>query len=272
MNTRKQDLTGKYTIKKFSKNRQILSDIYDEFLKKHYMTGLLEINVTKGKELIKKHFEKTGEKISFASWIAKCVADSVQKYPEINSFRKGKSKLIQFEDVDVIVMVEKELYDKVIPVPYSIRKCNEKKLLDISKEIRKIQSEESEEKDQLLEQGWILNLYNFLPKFLRQIIVRRMIKNPFYIKRTGGLIVITSISIFTKNPGWVTSFGGMLTMSVSLGGTSIKHLMIEERMITQEFLDVTFDIDHDIVDGGPATRFISYLVSLIESGYLLDLL
>ena len=167
-------------------------------------------------------------------------------------------------------MVEKELPDKVIPVPYSIRKCNEKNLIDISNEIRKVKSEKSEEKDQLLEKGWILSLYNILPKILRQIIVKRMIKNPLYIKRNGGLIVLTSISVFASSPGWVLSFGGMLTMSVSLGGTSTKNIMIKEKLVAQEFLDITFDIDHDIVDGGPATRFVSYLVSLLESGYLLD--
>ena len=167
-------------------------------------------------------------------------------------------------------MIEKQLPDKVIPVPYSIRKCDKKELVEISKEIRKVQTQSSEEKDQLLEQGWILNFYNILPKFLRQIIVRRMIKNPFYIKKTGGLIVLTSISVFAKGTGWVAGFGGMLTMSVSLGGKSIRRENIDGELQEQEYLQMTLDIDHDIVDGGPATRFVAYLVDLIEKGYLLE--
>lgn len=267
---KQDDIVGKYTIKKFSRNRQILADIYDEFLKKHYMTGLLEVNVTTARQLIREFEIKTSERISFASWVAKCIADSAEKYPEINSFRKGKSKLILFEDVDVIVMIEKKLKDKVIPVPYSIRRCNKKNLLDISREIKNAQIDESTEKDQLLEQGWILNLYNILPKFIRQRIVRRMIKNPFYIKKNGGLIVLTSISMFINNPGWVIGFGGMLTMSVSLGGKTFRKVGKEGMMKEQEFLHLTIDIDHDIIDGAPATRFVNHLVKLVEEGYLLN--
>ena len=46
------DLIGKYSIKSFPKNRRLLSELYDEFLKKHYSVGYIEVNVTKGKELI----------------------------------------------------------------------------------------------------------------------------------------------------------------------------------------------------------------------------
>ena len=266
----KLNLVGNYTIRKFPKNRQILTDIYDEFLKKHYMTGLLEVNITQGRHLIQDYYVKSGERISFVAWIVKCIAESVSKYPEINSFRKGKSNIVQFEDIDIVVMIEKRLKETVIAVPYSLRKVNTKSILDISREIREVQSEQSKEEDQLLEKGWLLSLYNILPKFLRQMIVRRMIKNPFYIKKTGGLIVVTSVSIFTNSPGWVLSFGGMLTMSVSLGGKTFRKINLEGKEIEQEFLQITFDIDHDIIDGAPATRFISYLVNLIETGFFLS--
>jgi pyruvate/2-oxoglutarate dehydrogenase complex dihydrolipoamide acyltransferase (E2) component len=45
---------------------------------------------------------------------------------------------------------------------------------------------------------------------------------------------------------------------------------VEERIEPREILNLTVSFDHDIVDGGPATRFVRRLVELIESGYGLD--
>ena len=269
-NNKKKDLIGKYSLKSFPRNRQLLSDIYDEFQKKHYMNGLIEVNTTKGRTLINKYNTLTAEKLSFASWIVKCIAESVKEHPEVNSFRKGKSKVIQFEDIDIVLMIEKFVQGQPIAIPYSIRKCNEKSVVEISKEIRRVRSIDSTEKDQLTEQGLILKFYPFAPKFLRQIVIRRMIKNPFYIKKQGGVIVVTSVSAFTTTSGWVMGFGGMLTMSIALGGKSLRQRFLDDKIVEEEFLQMTISIDHDIIDGAPAARFISTLVTNIESGRFLE--
>jgi pyruvate/2-oxoglutarate dehydrogenase complex dihydrolipoamide acyltransferase (E2) component len=261
------NVLGKFFIKNFPKNRQILSDIYDEFLKKHYMHGYIEINITKGKELIKQYHAKTKEKISFTSWIVKCIADSVQQYPEFNSYRKGRTKIIEFQDIDIIVMVERKLSDKVIPVPYSIRKCNTKDLLSISQEIREAQNNPVSESNQLLEEGKILKFYNFLPKFLRQRIIRRMVRNPFYVKKQGGLIVLTSVGMFVKTSGWIGGSGGITTLNIALGGINKKLMKSGDTVNQEEFLQMTISLDHDIIDGAPAARFTAYLTDLIQKGH-----
>ena len=257
---------GKYFIKPFSKNRQLLSELYDEFLKKHYSVGYFEVNVTKGKELIDQYLVKTGEKISFTSWIVKCISDAVVKYPEINSFRKGRSKIIVFEDIDIIVMVERKLSNKVIPIPYSIRKSSEKSLLSVSREIRLAQEMKVSEEDQLLDQGLGVKLFPFIPRFIRKWFIRRTIHNPFAVKKQGGLIVVTSVGMFANVRGWVGGFGGITTLSIAIGGITQKLVKKENEINEEQFLQVTLLIDHDLIDGGPATRFTSYLVNLLEHG------
>ncbi|OLS23696.1 MAG: hypothetical protein HeimC3_23390 [Candidatus Heimdallarchaeota archaeon LC_3] len=53
------DLIGNFFIKSFPKSRRLLSELFDEFLKKHYSVGYIEVNVTKGKELINEYLSKT---------------------------------------------------------------------------------------------------------------------------------------------------------------------------------------------------------------------
>ncbi len=84
------------------------------------------------------------------------------------------------------------------------------------------------------------------------------------------MIVITSASLFTNSTGWVAGFGGMLTMSIALGRKSSKQINVDGKIITQHYLQVTISIDHDIINGAPAARFISTLVKHIETGFGLD--
>jgi pyruvate/2-oxoglutarate dehydrogenase complex dihydrolipoamide acyltransferase (E2) component len=191
----------------------------------------------------------------------------VQQYPEFNSYRKGRTKIIEFQDIDSIVMVERKLSDKVIPVPYSIRKCNTKDLLSISQEIREAQNNPVSESNQLLEEGKILKFYNFLPKFLRQRIIRRMVRNPFYVKKQGGLIVLTSVGMFVKTSGWIGGSGGITTLNIALGGINKKLMKSGDTVNQEEFLQMTISLDHDIIDGAPAARFTAYLTDLIQKGH-----
>ena len=134
------DKIGTYKIRDFSINRQISSAVFDEFLKKHYMIGYIEANISFGKHVIQEIEKLTGERISFNAWVAKCISDIVVQYPEFNSFRKGKNKIIEFDDVDIIILVERSLIDKKIAIPVSVRKCNEKNVIQISQEIRTAKS------------------------------------------------------------------------------------------------------------------------------------
>ena len=38
------------------------------------------------------------------------------------------------------------------------------------------------------------------------------------------------------------------------------------RVVTREYLSLTVDLDHDIVDGAPAARFVQHVKELIERG------
>lgn len=261
------DAIGNYSIKPFSKNRRLLSEIYDEFLKKHYMTGFFEVDVTLSKKLIKRYEEKSGERISFTGWIAKCVSKAVSKFPEVNSYRAGKKKIIQFEDIDIIVMIEREVRGRMIPVPYSIRKTEVKDLMTISREIRFAQKKLISEEEQILDQSLRVKLFNLIPKRIRRNLMRKMIRDPIYIKKQGGLIVITAVGMFTNTRLWVGGFGGIATLNIALGGITKRLIKINNDIVEHEFLQVTAHLDHDIVDGGPATRFQAYVVKLIEEGY-----
>jgi pyruvate/2-oxoglutarate dehydrogenase complex dihydrolipoamide acyltransferase (E2) component len=255
------------SIHPFSVNRQILADVYDEFARKHYMTGLVEIDITHSRALIQQFFEKTGIKISFTGWIVRCIAEAVRKFPQVNSYRYGRRKTITFHDLHISVMVEKEIDGKKIPIPVSIRNAESKSSQQISQEIRNAQRESASESKQVLHQSKWMIFYPFIPKFIRKFIIRKIIANPFTYQKQGASIIVTSVGMFVKSSGWVLGFGGLTTLNIAIGGISKKVVRVDNGSEAREFLNLTINIDHDILDGGPAARFSQYLLQLIESGF-----
>ena len=75
---------------------------------------MIETDVTRAREFIRKHKEATGETLSFAGWIVKCVAHAVEEHKDIQGMRKGKRKLVAFDDVDVLIVVaHQETYTQI---------------------------------------------------------------------------------------------------------------------------------------------------------------
>ena len=57
------------------------------------------------------------------------------------------------------------------------------------------------------------------------------------------------------------------TLSITVGGIAEKPDVVDGRIESREYLGITISFDHDIVDGGPATRFTQRLKELIETSY-----
>ena len=71
--------------------------------------------------------------------------------------------------------------------------------------------------------------------------------------------------MFGSGTGWAIPATNH-TLQVTLGGIVKRPMMINDRLENREHLCVTISIDHDIVDGAPAARFMQHLKGLVEGG------
>jgi pyruvate/2-oxoglutarate dehydrogenase complex dihydrolipoamide acyltransferase (E2) component len=261
---------GTYKIKKFSLVRQALSDVYDVSIKKTNVVGLIELDVEKARRIIEKRESETGVKLSFTGWLIKCIAHAVYEHKEVHAYRIKRNKLIVFDNVHVNVMVERTTNSgKKIPINHIIKFANEKSVQDITNEIREVQEKKVDEKNQVVEgtPGFYLKLYPLVPKFIKNIIIRRKLENTKFFIENAGTVTVTSIGMFARNlSGWAVTVTTS-TLSVAVGGIKKKPVLVDGKLEEHEFLNLTIQIDHKIVDGGPITRFVSTLSELIESGF-----
>jgi pyruvate/2-oxoglutarate dehydrogenase complex dihydrolipoamide acyltransferase (E2) component len=261
---------GDYEIVKFSKNRKMVFDLIEQSAKKQHIKAIFELDVTKAREILEKYEEKTSEKLSFTGWIIKCIGQAVSEFKIMNSIRKKKRKYYVFEDVDIGLIVEREIKGNRVPTKYYMRRVNEKSFREIHDEIRRVQKQKRE--GPVLgevQEDRAAHIFVKMPKFIRRIVWWWIDLNPVLRKKHLGAITLSSVGMFSQHGGWGISMTSETTHFM-IGGIARKPGVIDDKIEIREFLSVTVMVDHYIVDGGPFVRFLQRFIDLMTSAYGLE--
>lgn len=262
------DNVGGYKEETFPLSRISTIDVGAASLKKHHIKALIELDVTEPRKLIKQR--KQFEKISFNSWLIKCISNVVEEFKLIHGIKKGKRKVVIFDDIDISIVIEREVDGTKVPLPYVIRKTNQKSISDIYTEIKNGQRQPIKgEQDYVLGENRVrvsAKFYYYLPGFMRGMIWKFMINNPLMTKKNMGTVMITTIGMMGKINGWVIPFS-VHPLCFGIGSIIKKPGVVNDKIEIRDFLYMTVLVDHDIIDGAPAVRALTKLTKLVETGY-----
>lgn len=261
-----------YQVESFPISRIGTIDISALSRQKHHIKALIEVDVTNAKRLIQEK-KKKGERLSFNSWLIKCISATVESYPEINGIKKGKNKVVIYNDIDISIMVEKDIDGVKAPLPYVIRKTNKKDIMEIQDEIKAAKKQKIDDAgDYVLgekKNGHYMKLYYAMPGFIRRTIWRYILSSHLMIKNNMGTVMITSVGMAGRINGWVIPVS-IHPLAFAVGSIIQKPGVHEGKIEIREYLYLTASVDHDVVDGVPAVRALSKLTDLIEKGYGLE--
>jgi pyruvate/2-oxoglutarate dehydrogenase complex dihydrolipoamide acyltransferase (E2) component len=249
-----------FTVLPLPPERRVIADGGRIASKRHTVCGLIEVDVTEPRRLIREHKARTGESLSFTALVIACLGKAIDENKMMHAYRDWRNRLIVFDEVDVNTIVEIEMAGRKVTLPHFIRAANKRTVYDIHTEIRSVQA-----KPQQTREFGIL-WFARLPQFVRDLFYWGVYKNPHWLKASFGTIGVTAIGMFGKGGGWAIPFGTH-TLDLALGGIGEKPGVVDGRIEIHEYLCVTLMFDHDIIDGAPAARFVRRLVELIESGY-----
>lgn len=259
------DSSSGYQKESVPKSRKLIIESCEYALKKHRMLGLFEADVTDARKKLHSYKEQTGESVSFAGWIAACVGKSVAEHKQVHALMIGKQFVI-FDNVNINILIETTIEGYAYPVNYILKSANKKTVMEINQEIRNVQKKREEDFTEAKENRAIKLLLT-APKFLRDILLwRKLRKDPTFIAENMGTVALTSIGQFASSGGWAIPLG-MQALSIAVGGIAVRPGYVGDRIEKRDCLSLTVTLDHDVVDGAPATRFVSRLVELLEEGY-----
>jgi pyruvate/2-oxoglutarate dehydrogenase complex dihydrolipoamide acyltransferase (E2) component len=210
------------------------------------------------------HKEEKGHSLSLTAYIVKAIAQAVDEHKIMHAVRKG-NKLILFDDVDISTIVERDMEDgHKMPLTYIVRAANKKSFLEISDEIQ--QAKTAPLGDNLLQSR--TKIFAKLPHFMRDIVWWAVRKYPNLRKEIAGTVGVTAVGMFGSGAGWATPITPM-TLTLTLGGIVERLQLVEGQVASREFMCITISIDHDIIDGGPAARFVTRFGELVQEGLCL---
>lgn len=246
----------------FPPERQLVIEAGKLGAQRHIVHGFLEFDVTKARNLIHEHKARTGDPLSFTAFLISCLAQAVVAYPMLQAYRNWRNQLIVFDDVDVVTLIETQING--VSLPHVVRAANRKTMPEISREIRSVKADPMKSHQG---SGYVSQLARRVPGFVRWLFYAALLTNPHWLKKHTGTVSISSIGMFLQGGGWAIGFLPFHTTGLTVGGIGEKWVMIDGQLVAHEYLCLTLSIDHDIVDGAPAARFVQCFKELVESGY-----
>ena len=259
--------TGPYQVVELTRERRMMINMLDLPGPRHCMYGLLEVDVTVARRLIAGHKERTGETLSFTGFLVYCLARAVEENKMVQGYRKGGKQLVVFDDVDVAMMIERQMGDKRALMGHVVRGANHKTYPEIHQEIRRVQSEPVPASRGM--PGWLASVLLLpwpLSAWFRALLGAAGRRDPTMMVAMAGTVSITAVGMFGQgHSGWGI-YAPAHSLELVVGSTAWKPAVVEGRIEPREILHLTVVFDHDVIDGAPAARFTQRLIELVESG------
>ncbi len=227
----------------------------------HITHGLLELDVTEPRRIIRDYEAQTGEKLSFTAFIINCLAEAIQDNPHLHAYRDWRNRLVIFDDVHITAMVEIMVDGRNVPMPHIFHAVNRRGFREIHDELRRTQAMPARTREVQLSRRLLR-----LPAFVRRLFYRLVLRVPAPFRQYSSPVMVTAVGMFLPGGGWAITMPSN-TLTVALGSIVEKPGVVDGRIEIREYLDMTISINHDIVDGAPAARFAQRLKALIESGF-----
>jgi pyruvate/2-oxoglutarate dehydrogenase complex dihydrolipoamide acyltransferase (E2) component len=260
---------AKHEVLRYPLSRIGTLDLGQIGLRKHHLVGLLEVDVTEAISRIRTLRAERRE-ISFFAWMVKAISTAIAENRYVHALAGRKHRTVIFEDIDISVMVEKVVEGNRVPLPLLIRKTNEKTAEAVYSEIQAAQSRQIEdESDYVLTEDKlpraVMRFYYALPQWVRLFLIRRIMRNPHRSKAMMGTAIITSVGTAGHQAGWFIP-KAMHNLCFALGPIVKKPWVVANRIEIRNILHLTLLVDHDVVDGVPAARFVARLLGRIQKG------
>jgi len=255
-----------YRIIPFPPIRQRIADYQIEASKTHTNRGLFDIDVTDIRRAIRRYRRETGKGLSLTAYILYVYSHTLNDYPMLQGYLKGRKKLVIFNDVDVSTIVEREIRGERQATTYILRSANKKSLEQIFEELeiaRKstadsiIAGDSKKNKTKYIE---------MMPGFIRRMVLAYIMKrNPVLRKKFFGTVGLSAMAMFADGNGWAVPITPHV-MSLLVGGFGKKPVVVKNQILIREILSLTLCMNHDVVDGAPAIRFLNDFHSRLQSG------
>jgi pyruvate/2-oxoglutarate dehydrogenase complex dihydrolipoamide acyltransferase (E2) component len=222
------------------------------------MHGLLEVDVTEAvRRLAAEH-----PPLSTTAFVVASVARAAAAHPEVHAYRDWRGRLVLHRHVDVQTLVEVPTGQGPFGLVHVVRDADVRGVPEISAELRAVKADAA-----ATASGRALarlapaagRIPGLLPAMYR--VIGRSVR----ARLRAGTVQVTAVGMFAGGGGFAIAPPTICSLAVVVGGMSRRPRADGDRVVVRDVLDLTVTIDHNVVDGAPATRFGADLRRRMES-------
>ena len=220
--------------------------------------GLVQCDVTDAQARLK----ASDPPLSMTAFVVWAVARSVSLHPEVHAYRNWRGKLVVHRHVDVATLIEVVTPEGSFPLAHLVKDANRRNITEISSEIGAIKKDPSA--------GGSGRLFRMTAPWVSRIpgavgLFYRLAARSVRLRQMTGTVSVTSVGMFGGGGGFGIGHPTIQTLTVLVGGISRRPWMFDDKIVPRDILDLTVTVDHNVVDGAPAARFVADLREMIES-------
>lgn len=239
--------------------RQLVIDTGRAARRRHAIHGLFEADVTSARAALR----QAGDTRLFTAFVIHCVATAVAADSGVQAYRDLRGREVVFDQVDVGLPIEVDLGGKPFAFTHVLRDAGRRTVEDLGREMHAVQAD-PQLSPSVRKEPWV-HAYLLLPGFVRVALLGALHRLPRRQKALAGTVGVTAVGMFGAGAGWGIGFQ-LHTLSVVVGGIARRPVFFQGVLVEREFLQLTVSVDHDIVDGAPAARFVGRLRELLVAG------
>ena len=227
------------------------------------MHGLLEVDITDARRQLDQH----NPPLSLTAFVIASTARAAASHPQVHAYRDWRGRLVRHHHVDVQTLVEVPTDQGPFGLVHVVRDADIRSVADISAELRAVKADLTTTRTGRLLRtaapaaGRIPGLYR-----LMYAAMSRSVR----VHLATGTVQVTAVGMFAGGGGFAIAPPTLASLVVVVGGASTRPRAVDNRIELRDVLDITVTIDHNVVDGAPATRFGAALRGLIEAGAALS--
>ena len=250
-----------YRIEPIPRLRRFATDAGYLGRRRHMVHALIEVDITDARDCIRAYERNFGEKLSFTAFVIFCLSRAIGEHPHAHAYRDWRNRLVIYEDINITSMFEVEVDARKIPTVHVFRATNRKSFLQIHHELRDFQNQ-PHSTGEFRFNRWFLSM----PAFLRRAFYWVVMRVPQSFRENSSPVMVTAVGMFGEGGGWAVTMPNF-TLNIAVGGISLKPWVCGGVIAIREILDVTVSIDHDIIDGAPAARFVHSFRTHLEAAH-----
>ena len=242
----------------FPSNRRLVTAAMRAGRRMAPMYGLLDVDVTKANQLLAAHDPPS----SLTAFIVASVARAAAAHPDVHAYRNWRGQLVTHSHVDVTTIVEISTPQGVFGLPHVLRDADVRGVPDLTAELRRVKREPSAAgTGRWLERAAPATTH--IPGAARAMYA--VMARSAAVRQHVGTVAVTAVGMFAGGGGFGLTPMTLMSLEVVVGGMSQRPRAVDGRVEVRDILDLTVVIDHNVVDGAPATRFGAELREIVEN-------